>query len=153
MGSREAGVSERRYFTVAEANALLPEVKRLLAELRKAVGGLDELRKKLKTVDDEVEKPASDTFVDREHFLLLGLFHHCLGRFNDLGIEIKDVGKGLIDFPARAGDEEIRLCWLDGEDAVRFFHDLDSGFEGRKPIEELGPMVLPPPDDEPDEEG
>ena len=151
MSETKAG---RRDFTLEEANALLPEVRRLLGDLRHAVGGLEDLRRRLKGKDDEIEKPPPDTLVDAEHFHVIRTFHSTVGRFQDLGLEIKDVGKGLVDFPARLGEEEIRLCWQEGEDAVRFFHDLESGFSGRRPIEEmLDPAVLAGDTDDGEEEG
>jgi hypothetical protein len=152
LGPREEITPERRFFTVAEANALLPEVKRLLQEMRSSLAGLEELRAKLTGPSGELEKPKSDTAVDRGHFQLASVFQHSLGRFNELGIEIKDVSRGLIDFPAQAAGEEICLCWQDGEDAVRFYHDLESGFAGRKPIEQLADRPpVPDPDDGSDE--
>ena len=52
-------------------------------------------------------------------------------------IQVKDVDEGLIDFPARHGEQVVLLCWRDGEDDVAWFHDLASGFAGRRPISEL----------------
>ena len=144
---------ERRFYTVAEANALLPEVKRLLQEMRRATTGLEELRVQLAGEGGEIEKPRCDTPVDRGHFLLASVFHHSLGRFNELGIEVKDLSKGLVDFPAQSAGEEIRLCWQEAEDSVRFYHDLESGFSGRKPIEELALRPPVPDVDDGSDEG
>lgn len=135
-------MSDRRNFSVAEANALLPEVKRLLGHLRKAVGGLEELRAQLPREGEDLLKPPPDTLVDSQHFFLVSAFHTTLGRFQDLGVQIKDVARGLVDFPARLGQEEILLCWLEGEEDVRFYHDLQSGFAGRKPIEEIAGQLI-----------
>lgn len=57
-----------------------------------------------------------------------------LRRFQELGIQLKDVERGLVDFPAWREDREVFLCWHLGEDEVRYWHDLDSGFAGREPL-------------------
>ena len=53
-----------------------------------------------------------------------------------LGVVVKDLGNGLIDFPCRVGDREAYLCWRLGEPSIRFWHTTDEGFAGRKPIDE-----------------
>jgi hypothetical protein len=52
----------------------------------------------------------------------------------ELGVQIKDVDRGLVDFPAWRGEEEVFLCWHLGEDRVRYWHDLQSGFAGRREL-------------------
>jgi hypothetical protein len=52
-----------------------------------------------------------------------------------LGVQVKDPDTGLVDFPARRGGEDVLLCWQAGEDAVSWWHDLESGFAGRRPID------------------
>jgi hypothetical protein len=51
-----------------------------------------------------------------------------------LGVQVKDVGLGLVDFPADRGGETVLLCWKVGEDAIRFWHGLEEGYAGRKPL-------------------
>jgi hypothetical protein len=59
----------------------------------------------------------------------------CVERINDAGVQIKSLEEGLLDFPARRDDEDILLCWKLGEDEITYWHGLDEGFAGRKPIE------------------
>lgn len=127
----------RRFFTLSEANALLPEVKTALASVRTAVASLERIRPGVTDSDGDIIRPDTDTRVDANHLRAVMMFHHGLAHIQSLDIEVKDVARGLIDFPARSGDREIRLCWLDGEESVAFFHDLETGFEGRKPIAEM----------------
>ena len=47
---------------------------------------------------------------------------------------IKDIEQGLLDFPSKRFDDEIWLCWKEGETEIKFWHEIDSGFNGRKPI-------------------
>jgi hypothetical protein len=62
-----------------------------------------------------------------------------LARVSELGGEVKDLDSGLVDFPGRRGDEDILLCWKLGEKRIGFWHTADSGFAGRRPIDDLVP--------------
>jgi hypothetical protein len=53
------------------------------------------------------------------------------------GVEVKDVDEGLVDFPALHAGETVLLCWRLGEDEIRFWHRVEDGFAGRRPLEEL----------------
>ena len=55
-----------------------------------------------------------------------------LSEFFRREIQIKDLDRGLIDFPAIVGDKEVFLCWEQGEENIEFWHDLDSGYAGRE---------------------
>lgn len=59
----------------------------------------------------------------------------CVERLEDLGVVVKDLDLGLLDFPARRGSSEVLLCWHVGEDAVEYWHSLEDGYAGRKPID------------------
>ena len=50
------------------------------------------------------------------------------------GAQVKDVDTGLLDFPARRDDTDIELCWQVGEDRIEYWHGVDEGFAGRKPL-------------------
>jgi hypothetical protein len=58
----------------------------------------------------------------------------CVERISDAGVQIKSLEEGLLDFPARRGDEDVLLCWKLGEDEIRYWHGLEEGFAGRKPL-------------------
>jgi Uncharacterized conserved protein (DUF2203) len=58
-----------------------------------------------------------------------------LSWFRDRGIVVRDIEQGLIDFPGLRGGRQIYLCWRLGEDAVNFWHDRNTGFAGRQPLE------------------
>ena len=123
-----------KHFTVEEATELLPE-------LREILGHIKTLRDKL-VIDVEGALPVirkmkangggheANAYLDRVQEL-----NRRLRRLGDLGVQIKDVDKGLVDFPAWRGDQEIFLCWHLGEEAIRFWHTIESGFSGRQPLE------------------
>ena len=58
----------------------------------------------------------------------------CATALQELGLLVKDLDEGLVDFPALRGDEEVLLCWRLGEEEVAFWHTLGDGFAGRKPL-------------------
>jgi hypothetical protein len=58
----------------------------------------------------------------------------CAERINAAGAEVKSLEEGLLDFPARRGDEIVLLCWKLGEDEIHYWHRIDEGFGGRKPL-------------------
>ena len=64
-----------------------------------------------------------------------GALERCLGELVAMGVEVKDIGSGLVDFPALYGDEEVLLCWRVGEPTVACWHRREYGFAGRKPID------------------
>ena len=58
----------------------------------------------------------------------------CAERINAVGAEVKSLEEGLLDFPARRGEEVVLLCWKLGEDEIHYWHRVDEGFSGRKPL-------------------
>jgi hypothetical protein len=64
----------------------------------------------------------------------LAEFQEILGEFHDRQIQIKDLDRGLVDFPSLMGGKEVFLCWEKGEADIEFWHDLDAGFAGRTPL-------------------
>ena len=66
-----------------------------------------------------------------------------LGKIEQAGCVVKDLDVGLVDFPSVVNDEQVYLCWKLGEERIRYWHRMDEGFTGRKP---LGPADASPPD-------
>lgn len=122
-----------KYFTVDEANALLPELRQVLAavrDLRDQIANHYEAATpvlKLRRWDSGGSQAAPYT----RSVWLLNARLQWLARN---GIQLKDLDRGLVDFPSWRGDEEVLLCWHLGEDEIRFWHDLESGFRGRQPL-------------------
>lgn len=131
---------EPQYFTVEEANEALGEVRPLTEELvrhRRALVDLQERQVALTTriagnggnvEPHELEEVQEQ--LDEE----VGGIARCVARIHEVGALVKDLDDGLVDFPARRGAEEILLCWRLGEEEIAFWHGLDEGFSGRKPL-------------------
>jgi hypothetical protein len=55
---------------------------------------------------------------------------------DSIGVQVKDLDKGLLDFPCQVGEQTVLLCWQLGESKIKFWHTLESGFQGRQPLDE-----------------
>lgn len=126
----------QRYFTLSEAHALLPMVKIELKELQKLKTEYYEKYYELKILKSKQPKNEDDIFkVECQlEFLEMEVELH-VNNVHSQGIQLKSVDHGLIDFPALHDGEEVLLCWKEGEDRIRFYHNISEGFVGRKPIE------------------
>jgi hypothetical protein len=129
-----------RYFTLAEANALLAEVRPLaesLVEHRQGMRLAAERRARLTARiagnggDLDPQEPAElDEQFERESQAVA----KAAAALQRLGVLVKDLDTGLLDFPALREGQEVLLCWQLGEDEIGFWHGADEGFAGRKPL-------------------
>jgi hypothetical protein len=129
-----------RYFTAAEANEALltvrPLAEKLVAhrrKLREAQERRAELMRRIASNGgalDARQVATLDAQVKREGQALA----RTVARIQELGVLVKDLDRGLIDFPALRGEEEVLLCWQVGEDEVNYWHGLEDGFAGRRPL-------------------
>lgn len=122
-------MTEKR-FTVDEANELLPVVGGLLERLRDAQRVMSERH------DDVVEATKHNGGGEAgKAYLEASQEAGAVGaEISELGIVVRDPESGLIDFPSERDGEEIYLCWRLGEDAVAWWHPIDTGFTGRQPL-------------------
>jgi hypothetical protein len=123
-----------RYFTVAEANALLPKIEPLMAELL-------ERRAKAVRLSKQITSLLQDTHVDfggvlpteiAGEFALIEELHK---EIKSHGCIVKNLEAGLVDFLAQIDGRDVYLCWRYGENQVQYYHELHTGFRGRKAIE------------------
>jgi hypothetical protein len=129
-----------RHFTPDEANELLPTIRTLvesMVERRRAhVAALErqeELEARIRGNGGGIppaELAEAAAVVDREARELARI----VDEIGEHGVEVKDIDEGLVDFPALRGGETVLLCWKLGEDAIGFWHTLDGGFAGRRPL-------------------
>ena len=123
----------KRYYTVDEANEALqtlrPLMARLLAARQRIVDAQPDLWPVLeKAVGNGGGKKAGAVLADFEQV------QQAVKTIEQMGIELKDVNTGLIDFWALRDGREVYLCWRYNEPAVAFWHDLQAGFAGRQPL-------------------
>ena len=130
-----------RHFTREEANALLGKVRPLteqLVEHRAALSAAQSDRKQLALQIagngggvDLTGAAALDEQIAREHAGVA----RCVNSIHELGGVVKDADTGLVDFPAQVAGAEAFLCWRLGEDEIVYWHGVDEGFPGRKPLD------------------
>jgi hypothetical protein len=123
--------SPPRYFRLAEANQ---QIRRLTPLLERLL----ELRAHIRRLGPAGRRPAADQDTD-QHALraLVEAASDTTEEIAALGCVIKDVELGLVDWPAWHDGRAVWLCWRLGEPEVGFWHDLDAGFAGRRPVAEL----------------
>lgn len=123
------------FFTTAEANQALPDViKKFEYALAK--------RNSISKLEQQLQMSISTTNSFEEYVTLkqklnsaLTQFYEAVEILESTGVVVKSIEQGLLDFPSKRFDEEVWLCWKYGETEIKFWHEKDSGFMGRKPIE------------------
>ena len=132
MSEPEAERLYRRHFTPEEANALLPSLKPLLRKLRDAKDELTDAEA------HELLGEAATSNGGGEPGRQVGVafleVRRLLGTLEEAGVVVKDVDRGLVDFPALLENREIFLCWELGEDEIGYWHELEAGYRGRQPL-------------------
>lgn len=130
-------------FTIDEAQSLLPVLESLL---KRAMDG----KRSAQAVEIELNGLAQKIYLSggmrvnagsiakqraemEEH---LKLVRESIAEIDAIGVQVKDLESGLLDFPCRVEDEVVLLCWKIGEPAIEHWHTVDSGFQGRQPVDE-----------------
>jgi hypothetical protein len=121
-----------KLFTLDEANALLPEVKRLFARIDRARATLRRMAPEAKRASKS--QGGGGIAGGYQYSDSLATFIATAQEILGLGVEIKDFDQGLVDFPSRRDGKVVYLCWRRGEDNIEWWHDLDTGFAGRQPL-------------------
>jgi hypothetical protein len=126
-------------FTIEEANRTLPLVSRIVADLialhprwRAAVVAFEAAQVGVTSAEESDE--SRQLRLEAGH--LAGEIEACLDELGQIGCIFKDFEVGLIDFPALHEDRMVYLCWRHGEARIEHWHELDSGFAGRRPLEQ-----------------
>jgi hypothetical protein len=130
-----------RTYTVEEANAALPQVRRLVERIVERFELLPELQEAARVADYKTSRPTAGADEERAyerarramHDAELELAEDAL-RLERIGVSLKDAQTGLIDFYSYREGELVELCWKLGEDAVSHWHRIGEGFPGRRPL-------------------
>jgi len=123
------------FFTTNEANEALPDV---IKKFEYALAKKNDITK----LEQQLQLSLSTTDSFEEYVTLKQKLNSVITKFyesveilENTGVVVKSIEQGLLDFPSKRFNEEVWLCWKYGETEIRFWHDKDSGFMGRKPIE------------------
>ncbi|MCV0398798.1 MAG: DUF2203 domain-containing protein [Nitrosarchaeum sp.] len=123
------------YFTKNEANLALPDIiKKFEFTLAK--------KNEVSKIEQQLQTSLSNASTFEEYVALKQKLNSAITKFyeaveilENTGVVVKSIDQGLLDFPSKRFDEEVWLCWKYGETEIKFWHEKDSGFMGRKPIE------------------
>jgi hypothetical protein len=136
-------MAKQKTFTLEEAHTLLPVLRALLKRAMDAKGLIERAEKELQDLKHRimlsgglmVDVPA----VARGRAQRDKAFQEIkdtLAEIDSIGVQVKDIDIGLLDFPCSVDGEIVLLCWKYGEEKIGFWHGLEEGFRGRKPIDE-----------------
>lgn len=121
-----------KHYTREEARELLPQVRKWLTELNHQREEMQRYEKRLSGLAEQGNDIGGDNV--NQWIRALAEMQSILAEFQRRRIFIKDLSRGLIDFPAIIGGREVFLCWEQDEDDIEFWHDLETGFTGREKL-------------------
>lgn len=125
--------SSQTLFTLEEANRLIPVLRPLLQKLTSICRDLSALHQEIQQARRNALLDGG-TQVGSYYIKLLDKFNSVLSKIESTGVLVKDFRIGLCDFPHMRDGRLIYLCWRMDEDQVRYWHETDAGFAGRKPL-------------------
>jgi hypothetical protein len=126
---------DERIFTLAEAQSLLPRLRSLLKEIVEEWERVRNLNPDVQKARDKAQydgysKSGVEYVESVSHLMFL------IQQIKDMGVLLKDADKGLCDFPYLRHGRVVYLCWQLGEDDIQFWHEIETGFAGREPLDE-----------------
>lgn len=131
-----------KFFSLTEAESLRGQLAPLLIEIVDTRRKIEEVDEKLDELAERIQRSGGllvpyERAVKwrREHNSLASAIRSSVERIHSTGCVVKDIEVGLLDFPSRINGQDVFLCWRLGEDRIRFYHGMDEGFAGRKPID------------------
>jgi hypothetical protein len=131
-----------RYFKLHEAQELLPRVADLVSRVKdiharhaEAEAGLSEIARQVHLMGGMRVDPARVSALRNLRERMAGALREAVEAIQELGVQLKDIELGLVDFPTLYRGREVLLCWKLGEHSIEFWHGLDEGFRGRKRID------------------
>ena len=126
----------KKYFTIESVQKNLPKIKKSLLRLQNLKKALDSILS-IRLDPNEIEYDEfieTNTKLNKEYHKISYEFYKEVEKLEKTGCVLKDLEQGLIDFYCKFEKRDIFLCWKLGEDRVKAWHEIDSGFTGRKPI-------------------
>jgi hypothetical protein len=124
-----------KLFTIQEANALLPTVRRIVAKIQRAHARVLGSQEAARQAAAGAQFGGGGMVGGARYVADLTALAESVGQLEALGVQLKDYARGLIDFPTMREGQVVLLCWQLGEgDSVEWWHDMEAGFGGRQPL-------------------
>ncbi len=123
------------YFTTKDANLILPDVIKKFKIALEKKNEISKLEQKLQMMLSTANR--FDEYIPLKQQLnsVITKFYQASENLEKTGVVIKSIDQGLLDFPSKRFDEDVWLCWKYGETEIKFWHEKDSGYMGRKPVD------------------
>jgi hypothetical protein len=121
----------QKHFTIDEARAMLPELRSVFSDAHRR---RDVVQKADSELGERLKQTGTDVGGEKVSGLLMDMLqlNTQLRRIQEMGVQIKDFDRGLVDFPHLRDGHEVFLCWELDEDDIEFWHDIDGGYGGRE---------------------
>ena len=123
------------FFTAKQANEALPDVIKKFEYTLAKKNDITKIEKELQMTLSTTDSFEKYMILKQQLNSAISKFYQSIEILENTGVMIKSIEQRLLDFPSKRFDEEVCLCWKHGESEIKFWHDKDSGFMGRKPIE------------------
>ena len=123
------------YFTINDANRVLPDVIKKFEVAQAKKNEVAKLEQQLQMIINVGGKFDEYVPIKQKLNTAVTQFYHASEILEQTGVVIKSIDQGLLDFPSKRFEEDVWLCWKYGEKEIKFWHDKDEGFMGRKPID------------------
>ena len=129
-GDAEGG----RVFTLGEARSLMPRLRKLLARVSTERGLLLDMRVEIDLAREKAVEGGGGSIYGPKYITHLIAFSEAVQEIEYLGVHVKDMRTGLVDFPYDRDGRIVYLCWKPDEDEIGWWHETDAGFAGRQPL-------------------
>jgi len=127
---------EVRVFTLGEARSLMPRLRKLLARVSKEREALLDMRVEIDMAREKAAEGGGGSPMGTIYIAHLIAFSEAVQEIEYLGVQVKDLRTGLVDFPYDRDGRIVYLCWKPDEDEIAWWHETDAGFAGRQPLTE-----------------
>ncbi len=125
------------HFTLKEANAILPAVIEKFKHIVNIKSEVVRIQSEMETDPKYMANFKDYVYKKQELNLAITNFYKSIEELESMGVMIKSIEQGLLDFPSLRFNEEMWLCWKEGETEIKFWHGKEEGFNGRKPVESI----------------
>ena len=122
------------YFSITQANEILPTVIKKFEFVTAKKNELAKIEQQLQTSLSPENKFEEYIILKQQLNTAITKLYQAIEDLENTGVVAKSIDEGLLDFPSKRFDKEVWLCWKYGEKEIKFWHEKDSGFQGRKPI-------------------
>ena len=134
-------MNKKKYFSVEEANSIVGKISPVVQELVELKKKIELRVPGLKPILGKISSNGGGNKNLAEHLESIERMEQLVSALQSAGCILKDINMGLIDFPYLKDGREVYLCWKLGEKRIGYWHEIDAGFAGRKPIDDNNNLV------------